>query len=333
MHEPPPDNPNMAGRWKLIQTWYYHRIPEPLPPAQGAAENEPMNGLAMKKAKPGARRPEGGRETPASRPGIRTDDRPGGGARHSELGHFLRARRERLTPEALGLLQGRRRRAAGLRREEVAERAGISTDWYIRLEQGRTVSPSSTTVDALARALMLDKAEHAHLKALASRSDRRRFTPEDVPGTVKRMVESLTQPAYVTGRRWDVLHWNEAADRIFAFSRLEPGNRNILLNMLSNAATRRLFGDAWEGEAKRMVAEFRKTHDLWAGDPAFADLLARLTRESAEFGRWWKAHDIRDVAAGRKELAHPKLGKLRFEYASFQANDDPGLKLVVYTPV
>jgi len=103
MHEPPPDNPNMAGRWKLIQTWYYHRIPEPLPPAQGAAENEPMNGLAMKKAKPGTRRPEGGRETPASRPGIRTDDRPGGGARHSELGHFLRARRERLTPEALGL--------------------------------------------------------------------------------------------------------------------------------------------------------------------------------------------------------------------------------------
>ncbi|PKP67791.1 MAG: transcriptional regulator [Alphaproteobacteria bacterium HGW-Alphaproteobacteria-5] len=253
--------------------------------------------------------------------------------RHSELGHFLRARRERLTPEALGLPEGRRRRTAGLRREEVAERAGISTDWYIRLEQGRTVSPSPATVDALARALNLDKAEHAHLKALAAGGDQRRLAPEEVPQSVRRLVESLTQPAYVTGRRWDVLHWNEAADRIFAFSRTAPEDRNILLNMLTGKAARRLFGAAWEGEAKRMVAEFRRTHDLWAGDPAFAALLARLTRESAEFDTWWKAHDIREVAAGRKELSHPKLGSLRFDYASFQANDEPGLKLVVYTPV
>lgn len=219
---------------------------------------------------------------------------------------LLRARRERLTPEALGLPEGRRRRTAGLRREEVAERAGISTGWYIRLEQGRTVSPSPTTVDALARALNLDKAEHAHLKALAAGGDR---------------------------RRWEVLHWNEAADRIFAFSRTAPEDRNILLNMLTGKAARRLFGAAWEGEAKRMVAEFRRTHDLRAGDPAFAALLARLTRESAEFDTWWKAHDIREVAAGRNELAHPTLGRLRFDYASFQPNDEPGLKLVVYTPV
>ena len=288
-----------------------------------------MNGSAMTKAQaPGPAR-HGDR--PDARHGDRYGDRHSD--RHSELGSFLRARRERLTPEALGLPQGRRRRAAGLRREEVAERAGISTDWYIRLEQGRAVSPSSTTVDALARALKLDAAEHAHLKALASRGDSRRFAPEDVPGTVKRMVESLAQPAYVTGRRWDVLHWNEAADAIFAFSRVAPEDRNILLNMLTGKPAKRLFGEAWEREAKRMVAEFRKTHDLWAGDPAFAELLARLTRESPEFDGWWKAHDIRDVAAGRKELAHPALGTLRFDYASFQANDDPGLKLVVYTPV
>ncbi|MDZ4380180.1 MAG: helix-turn-helix transcriptional regulator [Parvibaculum sp.] len=290
-----------------------------------------MNGFAMKKAAPETPRLEGSPKGTPKGTGETAGAPPD--ARHSELGHFLRARRERLTPQALGLPEGRRRRTAGLRREEVAERAGISTDWYIRLEQGRTVSPSPTTVDALARALDLDKAEHAHLKALASRADRRRFAPEEVPETVKRMVESLAQPAYVTGRRWDVLHWNEAADRVFAFSRIAPERRNILLNMLTNAATRRLFGDAWEREAKRMVAEFRKTHDLWAGDPAFAALLARLAAECTEFDTWWKAHDIRDVAAGRKELSHPKLGSLRFDYASFQANDDPGLKLVVYTPV
>jgi hypothetical protein len=112
-----------------------------------------------------------------------------------------------------------------------------------------------------------------------------------------------------------------------------PEDRNILLSMLTNEATRRLFGKSWTAEARRMVAEFRATHDLWAGDPAFAELLARLRRESAEFDGWWKAHDVRSVAAGRKELNHPKKGKLRLEYASFQANDDPGLKLVVYTPV
>lgn len=253
--------------------------------------------------------------------------------RHGELGSFLRARRERLRPEAVGLPPGRRRRTAGLRREEVAELAGISTDWYIRLEQGRTVSPSRTTVDALARALRLDETEHAHLRALTRNADRPRFESETVPATVQRMVESLQQPAYVTGRRWDVLHWNAAADAVFAFSRVAPEDRNILLSMLTNAATRHLFGESWAAEARRMVAEFRATHDLWAGDPAFAALLARLRSESAEFEDWWKAHDVRSVAAGRKELSHPKKGRLRFEYASFQANDDPGLKLVVYTPV
>jgi transcriptional regulator with XRE-family HTH domain len=253
--------------------------------------------------------------------------------RHGELGHFLRARRERLTPEAVGLPRGSRRRTAGLRREEVAELAGISTDWYIRLEQGRSVSPSPTTVDALARALRLDGTEHAHLKALTRNADHASFAPETVPRSVRRMVESLNQPAYVTGRRWDVLHWNEQADAIFAFSRIAPEDRNVLLSMLTNPATRRLFGRSWAAEARRMVAEFRSTHDFWAGDPAFAALLARLRQESPDFDGWWKAHDVRHVAAGRKQMNHPKQGILRFEYASFQANDDPGLKLVVYTPV
>lgn len=271
----------------------------------------------------------GGRKTEGTRGTAPAEERP----RQGELGSFLRARRERLSPESVGLPQGRRRRTAGLRREEVAELAGISTDWYIRLEQGRTVRPSPTTVDALARALCLDETEHAHLRALTRGAAPPRFEPETVPGTVQRMVESLSQPAYVTGRRWDVLHWNAAADAIFAFSRVAPEDRNILLSMLTNEATRRLFGKSWTAEARRMVAEFRATHDLRAGDPAFAELLARLRRESAEFGGWWKAHDVRSIAAGRKELSHPKKGKLRFEYASFQANDDPGLKLVVYTPV
>ena len=253
--------------------------------------------------------------------------------RRSELGDFLRSRRAKLTPKAVGLPNGRRRRTVGLRREEVAELAGIGVDWYIRLEQGRSVSPSATTIDALARALRLSKAEHTHLRALTRKGDRRAFSRERVPETVRRVVDRLNQPAYVTGRRWDVLAWNAAAEEVFGFSRLAEEDRNILISMLTNRATRRLFGASWADEAKRMVAQFRATHDLWAGDPAFEELLDRLRRGSPEFEGWWRDHDIRGVAAGRKSMSHPKKGSLKFEYASFQANDDPALKLVINTTV
>ena len=252
----------------------------------------------------------------------------------SELGDFLRSRRGKLSPEAAGLSTGRRRRTPGLRREEVAELAGIGVDWYIRLEQGRAVSPSVATIDALARALRLGTAERAHLQALARGADRRAFTREVVPDPIRRLVESLAQPAYVTGRRWDILAWNRASADIFGdFRDLAEEDRNILLYMLTDPDARCLFGPTWAGEARRMVAQFRATHDLWAGDPAFLDLLERLRRGSPEFASWWEAHDIRSVAAGQKLLNHPGRGQLHFEYASFQANDDPALKLVIYTPV
>jgi transcriptional regulator with XRE-family HTH domain len=131
--------------------------------------------------------------------------------RRSELGNFLRSRREKLTPKAMGLTGGRRRRTPGLRREEVAELAGIGVDWYIRLEQGRSVSPSITTIDALARALRLSKVEHRHLQALTRSADRRAFVRETVPDNLQKLIESLNQPAYVTGRRLDILAWNAAA--------------------------------------------------------------------------------------------------------------------------
>ena len=257
----------------------------------------------------------------------------GTNSRQGELGDFLRSRRQKLTPKAVGLPMGRRRRTPGLRREEVAELAGIGVDWYIRLEQGRTVSPSAATIDALARALRLTKAEHRYLRELTQNTDRRAFVREIVPPAIRRTVEQLNLPAYVTGRRWDILAWNAAAEEIFAFSRLAEADRNSLLSVLTNPATRRLFGASWADEARRIVSQFRATHDLWAGDPAFRDLLARLREGCPEFAGWWEAHDVSGAAAGRKSLIHPKKGRLKLEYASFQANDDPALKLVIYTAV
>lgn len=253
--------------------------------------------------------------------------------RRVEFGDFLRSRREKLSPKTVGLPVGQRRRTAGLRREEVAQLAGIGVDWYIRLEQGRTVSPSVTTVDALARALRLSKTEHAHLKDLARDGTRGAFTREVVPPAILRLVESLPHPAYITGRRWDVLAWNEAAEEIFAFGRLPEEDRNTLLLMMTNKSTRKSYGTGWTDVAKRMVAMFRASHDVWAGDPAFAELLTRLREGSPEFVKWWGAHEVHRTLSGRKTMTHPTKGVLHFEHTSFQANDDPALKLVIYTPV
>ena len=254
-------------------------------------------------------------------------------ASRTELGDFLRSRREKLTPQDLGLPDGRRRRTPGLRREEVAELAGIGVDWYVRLEQGRTVCPSPTTLDALAKALRLSKVERAHLRTLTQPAPRHVFTRETVPPAIKRLVEGMSQPAYVTGRRWDLLFWNKAAAQIFPFDDLPNENRNILLYVLTLPGARKMFGSAWATIARRMVAQFRVTHDLYASDPAFLDLLERLRRGCLEFEGWWEAHDIIAVASGRKTFHHPKRGVLEFEHATFQANDDPALKLAIYTPV
>ena len=255
-------------------------------------------------------------------------------ASQRELGDFLRSRREKTTSEMAGLASGNRRRTPGLRRSEVAELAGISVDWYVRLEQGRTVSPSIATIDALARVFRLGKAEHAHVRELARNSKRPESSREIVPNAIRRMVEGLDRPAYITGRRLDVLAWNDAAVEVFGdFGAMPENDRNILVYMLTDPSARRLFSSGWSAEAQRIVALFRATHDLWASDPLFIDLVDRLNKGCPEFAVWWETHDIASVVSGEKWLTHPKKDTLHFEYTTFQANDDPALKLVVYTPL
>jgi transcriptional regulator with XRE-family HTH domain len=252
---------------------------------------------------------------------------------NAQLGDFLRSRRARLRPEVLGLADGRRRRTPGLRREEIAERAGISTDWYVRLEQGRMVTPSSSTVDALAGALELDAQEHAHLRTLAGHAPASGFVRETVPQTIRAIVAGLPNPAYVTGRRWDLLAWNDAAVDLFCdFGALPKAERNLVLFVFADPRARALFGDGWAKVARAMLAQFRATHDLWAADRRFAELVDRLRLANPMFTCWWSDHDIRAPLSGRKTLYHPTRGLLRFDHASFQANDDSALKLVMYTP-
>ncbi|TWB45044.1 Xre family transcriptional regulator [Rhizobium sp. ERR 922] len=250
---------------------------------------------------------------------------------NQELADFLRSRRSRLRPDGIALAAHRRRRTPGLRREDVAQRAGISVEWYVKLEQGRAVSPSDETLDALGRALELDAVEQAHLRSLVRKAKGPPFTREVVPASIRRLVESLSQPAYVTGQRWDILAWNAAAVELFDdFAQISVKSRNILLFVLTDPKARRLFGTGWAKEAKRMVSLFRVAHDLWAGDAAFAALVERLRTGCPEFDSWWRPHDVGAPLSGAKILYHPVRGPLQFEYATFQANDDPRLKLAIY---
>ena len=248
------------------------------------------------------------------------------------FGDFLRSRRTRLNPDKPGDATRQRRRTPGLKREEVAQRAGISAEWYVKLEQGRAVSPSAETVQALGRALQLDAVELAHLRSLAAAGGRQPFRREDTPDVLRRIVASLPEPAYLTGQRWDVLAWNDAAVALFGdFGRFAPGDRNILHWMFTDPAAKTLFGETWAEEARRMVSLFRTAHDLWPGDTAFSALVDRIRASCVKFDAWWSEHGIGAPLSGTKHLHHPTLGVMHYEYASFQANDDPALKLALYT--
>ena len=253
-----------------------------------------------------------------------------GANRH--LGEFLRTHRQRLDPVKLGLSVARRRRTQGLRREEVAELAGISCEWYIKLEQGRDVAPSEATLAALGAALRLDSMELAHLHLLATVAVRQPFSREDAPDTLCRIVATLPEPAYLTGQRLDVLCLNDAAADLFGnFGQLVTADRNILHWMLTDVSAKRVFGRSWADEARRIVYLFRASHDLWPGDTAFSTLVNEVRASCPEFEAWWSEHRVAAPLFGTKELHHPTRGVMRYEYASFQANDDAKIKLSLYT--
>jgi transcriptional regulator with XRE-family HTH domain len=248
---------------------------------------------------------------------------------HQQLGELLRRRRESADPAAFGVAGGRRR-TPGLRREEVAERAGISVDWLVRLEQGRDSLPSRSTVDALAGVLRLGPSDHAHLLRLAIGTSGRPWKRETVPPHLATLVRDLETPAYVIGARADLLAWNEAAVDLFRdFAKVPVAERNTLLQLFVSPEVRARY-PRWQDEARGALESFRITFDLWSHAPEFQALVDRLLRASPEFARWWATHEIRPKPSGKKTMDHPRLGRVRMTFSTFQANDDPDLRLVLY---
>jgi transcriptional regulator with XRE-family HTH domain len=251
-----------------------------------------------------------------------------------ELAAFLRARRQALSPEDVGLPLGRRRRTPGLRREEVAQLADIGTAWYTVLEQGRQGRPSDAVLTRLAEALRLTATESRHLFALADRPPPDRDPPASgtVPDTIGLLLDAvMPNPAYVADRLWNILAWNGGAAALFG---LDPAasarERNMLRRFFNRKA--RLGDPDWQTTARTMVASFRVE---WARDPAqpaLRELLDELLGQSAAFGQLWALHEVKEPMDGLKTIHHPLHGRTTYTLMPLRAPSLPGALIMIYFP-
>jgi transcriptional regulator with XRE-family HTH domain len=260
------------------------------------------------------------------------------------LGQLLRSRRERLVPADVGLPAGlpagRRRRTAGLRREEVALLANLSATYYTFLEQGRPVRPSVQVLDALASALRMSAAERRYLHVLAygpgGTSDPApgvSAPPERLDCAVADLVQRLEPfPTLVKGRRWDVLAANPAARELFGdWSAAPPGERNLVRWMFTTDQAREVYLE-WEPEARAMLGRFRLSAARHPDDPDIRALISELQRDSEHIRDWWPRHDVAAVGSGSKKLRHPRLGPVEYSHVVLQVADHPDQTLITYSP-
>lgn len=246
----------------------------------------------------------------------------------NRLGEFLRARRELVRPEDFGLPDARRRRVSGLRREEVAMLAGLSSDYYVRLEQGRDRHPSEEVLDALGRVLRLESPALARLREMARDKPRRRppaRRPERVSPNLLRLMDTWRhQPALVLGRCLDVLAANALGTAL-----LGPATRNTVRLVFLDPASRSFYPD-WERVAQDAVAALRAAAGADLDDPRLIELVGELSIKSRDFVRLWSRHDVRGRTRDSKRFCHPLVGELTLTYEVFTVNSASRQQLVVY---
>ncbi|MET7548344.1 MULTISPECIES: helix-turn-helix domain-containing protein [unclassified Streptomyces] len=252
----------------------------------------------------------------------------------AELSEFLRTRRARLKPEDVGLRDfGRHRRVPGLRREELAQLAGVSVAYYTRLEQGNGRNVSAEVLDSIARALQLTDAEHAHLTHLAKPKQKKKPAGriQQVRGTLRTLLDAMDGvPAYVVGRRSDILAWNRMAAAIFGdWAEMPAQERNWARLIFLRPEYRDLFVD-WEQKAIDIVCQLRMDAGRYPDDPRLSALVGELSVKTEEFRRLWATHDVKEKCHGIKHLRHPLVGELDLRLESFHLADDHEQSLVTY---
>ncbi|MGK8555998.1 helix-turn-helix transcriptional regulator [Nocardia gipuzkoensis] len=248
----------------------------------------------------------------------------------NRLGAFLRARRELARPEDFGLPGGGQRRVAGLRREEIALLAGVSADYYVRLEQGRDRHPSEQVIAALARVFALDDEGVAHLRELARPAVKRPRGPRRpervAPGLLRLMNAWPHTPALVLGKYLDVLAANPLAEAVNSCS--VPGVNQVRMVFLDPEA-RDVYSD-WPTIAADTVASLRATAGADLDDPRLTELVGELSLKSEDFRQLWARHDVRVKTAGVKRFRNPMVGELTLSYETFSVNGAPGQMLIAY---
>ena len=253
----------------------------------------------------------------------------------TSLATYLKDRRVRLDPVAMGF-NAARRRTPGLRREEVAQRANISATWYTWLEQGRGGAPSAQVLDRIAHALMLTEAEREHLFILGlGRSPDVRYQPASgITPRLQRVLDALgTSPALIKTPTWDIVAWNRAATVVLSdYDTLAPRERNVLRMMFTNPHVRAAQYD-WESVARFVVAVFRADTVRAGASASMQAMVDELSQISPEFVAMWRDNDVRDFGEGVKRLRHPLLGELALEYSSFAVDGRPDLAMLVYHPL
>lgn len=253
--------------------------------------------------------------------------------RRSELADFLRDRRARVTPASLGLPANGRRRTPGLRREEVAQLAGVGLSWYTWLEQGRDIRPSAQMLDALARVLRLGTAERTHLFHLARvelplpGGDYPREAPPELAAIVDGLVP---HPAYLIGPRADVLAWNRAAVALLGEPAAAPDGRPNLLWWLLASGERP--DEQSRATGRAALARFRAEHARRLGDPDFDALVEALEHASPDFRAEWARHEVLAEQLGTKTIEHPRLGVLRLHHLQSAPTSHPDLRLTQFVP-
>lgn len=257
--------------------------------------------------------------------------------RRHELGEFLRSRRERVTPESVGLARGTRRRTAGLRRVEVATLAGMSPEWYTWLEQGRDIHVSGQVLESLARVLHLDDDERAHLFLLAQRQPPpvETFAAPIVSPTLQRFLDHLGAiPASAMDIRLNVVAGNEAYRVVFRVGNsgiTSERERNLIWRLFTYPAARAI-NHEWEAIASSYLAQFRAGYARAINDPWWAEFIADLSEISPEFRKLWAQHAVQNIAQGRKVMEHPLVGEMSFDTLWFQAVDASDLRVLIHTP-
>jgi transcriptional regulator with XRE-family HTH domain len=250
-----------------------------------------------------------------------------------ELSDFLKSRRAKLSPEDVGLPNGTRRRAQGLRREEVASLAGVGLTWYTWFEQGRDIRVSPDFLENVSRALQLTGAERRHLFVLLKQDTTAASVPErKVSPALQRMLDGMpSRPAYIRTARWDVIAWNKAAARLFGFHRIRAAERNLVRLMFVDPEFRPMVPN-WAAAAPIMLAKFRSDYARYRGDPLMDALVGEMQQRSPEFRQLWRRHDVMNSGEGIKTL-HIKGKDQLFEHTSFAVNGEPDLNLIVYAPL